>query len=60
MFRFEPGDEVRFMLAADFAEADKGVHLVFVAADGLRHGGDLGHVRIGRDINEIVMTSQPP
>ena len=55
MFRLEPGDEVRFLLAADFAEADKGVHLVLVAAHGLRHRGDLGHIRIGRDVEQIVM-----
>ena len=59
MFRFEPGDEVRFMLAADFAEADKGVHLVLVAAYCLRHRGDLGHIRVGRDIKQIVILPQP-
>ena len=60
MLRLEPGDEVRFLLAADFAEADKGVHLVLVAAHGLGHRGDLGHVGIGRDIEQIVVLPQPP
>ena len=57
VLRLEPGDEVRVMLAADFAEADKGVHLVRVAAHGLRHRGELGHIGIGRGIKEIVMGS---
>src|SRR5437870_10387786 len=60
MLRFEPGHEMRLLLAADFAEADKGMHLVLVAAHGFCHGGDLGHVRIGRDIKQIVTGSQPP
>ena len=60
VLRLEPGHEVRLLFAADFAEADKGVHLVLVAAHGLRHRGDLGHVRIGRDIKQIVVLPQPP
>ena len=34
MLRLEPGDVMRFPLAADFAKADKGMHLVLVAAHG--------------------------
>jgi hypothetical protein len=60
MVWLEPGDEVRFLLAADFAEADKDMHLVLVAANGLGHRSDLGHVRIGREFKQIVMRSQPP
>ena len=37
MFRLEPGDVMRLLLAADFTEADKGVHLVLVAMHGLCH-----------------------
>ena len=51
---------MRFLLAADFAEADKGVHLVLVAAHRLGHRGDLGDIGIGRDIEQIVMAAQPP
>ena len=37
MLRLEPGDETRCLLAADFAKADKGVHLVLVAMHGPGH-----------------------
>ena len=60
VLRLEPGDEVRFLLAADFAEADKGMHLVLVAAHGLRHRGDLGDIGIGRDLEQVVVAAQPP
>ncbi len=60
MLRLEPGDEVRFVLAADFAEANEGVHLVLVAAHGLGHRGDVGHVRVGRDVEQVVILPQPP
>ena len=60
MLRLEPGDVARIALAADFAEADEGVHLVLVATHGLRHRRDPRHVGIGRDVEQIVMAAQPP
>ena len=60
MLRLEPGDVMGFLFAADFAEADEGVHLVFVAAHGFRHRRDLRNIRIGRDREQIVMAAQPP
>ena len=57
---FEPGDKVRLLLATDFAETDKGVHLVLVAAYGFRHGGDLGDIGVGRDLEQVVVAAQPP
>ena len=60
MLRLEPGDEVRFRLAADFAEADEGVHLVLVAAHGLGHRCDPRDVGIGRDVEQVVIVAQPP
>ena len=60
MLRLEPGDEMRFLLAADFAEADEGVHLVLVVMHGLRHRGDSCHIRIGRDDKQVVVAAQPP
>ena len=37
MLRLEPGNEMRFLLAADFAKADGGLHPVLVAVHGLHH-----------------------
>ena len=60
VLRFEPGHEVRVLFAADFAKADKGVHLVLVAAHGLCHRGDLGHVGVERDVEQVVIAAQSP
>ena len=60
MLRLEPGDEMRVPLAADFAEADEGVHLVLVAPHRLGHRGDLRDIGIGRDLQQVVMAAQPP
>ena len=40
MIWLDPRDEGRVLRAADFAEPDEGVHLVDVAAYGLREVGD--------------------
>ena len=60
MLRFEPGDVMRALFAADFAEADKGVHLVFIAMHSLGHRGNLRDIRIGRGIEQMRMPAQPP
>ena len=60
MFGLEPGDVMRVLLAADLAEADKGLHLVLVAAHRARHRRDQRDIRIGRDRQQIVMAAQPP
>ena len=60
MLRLEPGDVMRVALAADFAEADEGMHLVLVAAHGLGHRRDQRDVGIGGDRQQIVMAAQPP
>ena len=44
----------------DFAEADKGLHLVLVAMHGFGHGCDKRNIGIGRDHQEIVVTAKPP
>jgi len=51
---------MRLAFASDLAETDEGVHLVLVPAHGLGHRGDLGYVRIGRDIEQLVIGPQPP
>ena len=56
----EPGDVMRFRFAADLAEADEGVHLVFVAVHGFGHPGNSRNVGIGRDVEQIVMAEQAP
>ena len=60
MLRLEPGDVMRGTLATDLAEAHEGVHLVLVAMDRSCHRRDLRDVRIGRDLDEIVIVLQPP
>src|SRR3984957_20572056 len=61
MLRFKPGDETCFPLApADFAEADKGVHLVLVAAHRFYHCRDMGDVGIGRGRQQFMIAAQPP
>src|SRR6185312_5449623 len=59
MLRLEPGYVTRIALAADLAEADKGVHPVLVATHRLDHSADARDVRIGRDVEQIVMAEQP-
>jgi len=44
------------LFAADFAEADKGVHLVFIATYSLGHHGNQCDIRIGRNIEQMVMS----
>ena len=60
VLRLEPGDEMRFLFAADFAEADRGLHPVLVALHGLCHGGGLRNVGIISGIEQIVIPAQPP
>lgn len=60
MLRLEPGDVMRCALASDLAEAHEGMHLVLVAMDCSCHGGDLRDIRIGRDLDEIVIVLQSP
>src|SRR5712672_2893895 len=60
MLRLEPGDEMRFLFAADFAEADRGLHPVRVAVHGPCHCRDLGDIRIGHAIEQIVIADEPP
>ena len=60
MLGFEPGDIVRFLFTPDFAEADEGMHLVFIASHGLGHRGDQRDIRIGRDLEQMVLPAQPP
>ena len=60
MFRLVPCDIMRFLLAADFAEADGGLHPVHVAMHGLRHRLGWRNIRIGRDIKQIGIVPQPP
>ena len=57
MFRLEPGDVMRFLLASDFAEADKDMHLVLVAMHGFRHRPNLRDIGIGRHRQQIVVAS---
>ena len=60
MLRLEPGDEMRFLFAADFAEANRGLHPVLLAVHGLCHGGGLRNVGIISGIEQIVIPAQPP
>ncbi len=60
MLRLEPGDEVRLLLAADFAEADKGCILcssrrtAFAIAATSATSGSVAIVK------QIVVAAQPP
>jgi hypothetical protein len=47
MFRLEPGGEMRFLLASDFAEADEGLHPVLVALHGFCHRCEPRDIGIG-------------
>ena len=59
VFRLEPGDVMRVALPADFAKADEGVHLVLVAMDRTCHRRDQRNIRIGRDLDELMIVFQP-
>ena len=51
---------MRCLFASDLAKADKGMHLVLIAANRFGHRRDLCDVGVGRDIQQFVMAEQPP
>ena len=57
VLRLEPGEVMRFLFAADFAEADESLHPVRIAMHGFGHGDRLRDVRIGRSVQEIMMAA---
>ncbi len=57
MLRLEPGHEMRIRLAADFAEADEGVHLVDVAAHRLGIAREGGDGRIAGTIEQLALAA---
>ena len=51
----EPGDEALVAVDLDPAEADEGVHLVQVAADGLGHALEAEDQRVGGDLEQVAL-----
>src|ERR1700756_4253660 len=60
MFRLEPRDKVRVTFAADFSEADEGMHLVFVAPHRSCHRLYDDNVGIGCDLQKVMLSAQSP
>ena len=61
VLRLEPGDEPFLRAVLDFAETDKGAHLVDVVPDGFLEVGRLRDVGIDRDLEQMrLAVRQPP
>src|SRR5690554_4066175 len=58
MIRLEPGDETLVFAFLDADKANKGAHLVDVAADRLFKFAKADHVRVGRDLHEMRFGAQ--